>query len=284
MRDLFKQTNGVVDVDWYVEDDQPKYRLIVDKEKAALNGISEDDIARTMQVASAGYEAGLLHQDAEKEDVPLIVRLDRASAVRSGSHRKLENSRHATGTWWRSANWFTSRTSHRRQEHLPQESDAGDLCDRGRRGRDGEPGLRDPRSSGPRSTSSRSPKAIAIEQHMAALPTDPARYSMKWDGEWHITYEVFRDLGIAFAAVLILIYGLVVGLVSVVPDAADHHGGDPVLAGWHSARARFDACVFHRDLDDRLHRRRRHRGAELDHPGGLHRTASGARACRSTKR
>jgi multidrug efflux pump subunit AcrB len=46
---------------------------------------------------------------------------------------------------------------------------------------------------------------------MAALPSDPSRYSMKWDGEWHITYEVFRDLGIAFAAVLILIYGLVVG-------------------------------------------------------------------------
>ena len=42
-------------------------------------------------------------------------------------------------------------------------------------------------------------------------PADPGRYAMKWDGEWHITYEVFRDLGIAFAAVLILIYGLVVG-------------------------------------------------------------------------
>ena len=46
---------------------------------------------------------------------------------------------------------------------------------------------------------------------MAALPSDSSRYSMKWDGEWQITYEVFRDLGIAFAAVLILIYGLVVG-------------------------------------------------------------------------
>ena len=46
---------------------------------------------------------------------------------------------------------------------------------------------------------------------MAALPSDTSRYSMKWDGEWQITYEVFRDLGIAFAAVLILIYGLVVG-------------------------------------------------------------------------
>ena len=55
------------------------------------------------------------------------------------------------------------------------------------------------------------PEGYQIEQHMAALPSDADRYSMKWDGEWHITYEVFRDLGIAFAAVLILIYGLVVG-------------------------------------------------------------------------
>ena len=55
------------------------------------------------------------------------------------------------------------------------------------------------------------PEGYQIEQHMASLPTDADRYSMKWDGEWHITYEVFRDLGIAFAAVLVLIYGLVVG-------------------------------------------------------------------------
>ena len=55
------------------------------------------------------------------------------------------------------------------------------------------------------------PSGYSIEQHMAALPDSSAKYSMKWDGEWHITYEVFRDLGIAFAAVLILIYGLLVG-------------------------------------------------------------------------
>jgi multidrug efflux pump subunit AcrB len=50
-----------------------------------------------------------------------------------------------------------------------------------------------------------------IEQYTARQPFDDARYAMKWDGEWHITYEVFRDLGIAFAAVLVLIYVLVVG-------------------------------------------------------------------------
>jgi hypothetical protein len=64
---------------------------------------------------------------------------------------------------------------------------------------------------GPEMDKFQAPGGYAIEQHMAALPTDAEHYSMKWDGEWHITYEVFRDLGIAFAAVLILIYGLVVG-------------------------------------------------------------------------
>jgi multidrug efflux pump subunit AcrB len=64
---------------------------------------------------------------------------------------------------------------------------------------------------GPEMDRFRAPEGYAIEQHMAALPTDAGRYSMKWDGEWHITYEVFRDLGIAFAAVMILIYALVVG-------------------------------------------------------------------------
>jgi multidrug efflux pump subunit AcrB len=64
---------------------------------------------------------------------------------------------------------------------------------------------------GPEMDKFRAPGGYAIEQHMATLPTDAEHYSMKWDGEWHITYEVFRDLGIAFAAVLILIYGLVVG-------------------------------------------------------------------------
>ena len=57
----------------------------------------------------------------------------------------------------------------------------------------------------------RAPGGYAIEQHMAALPVESEHYAVKWDGEWHITYEVFRDMGIAFAAVLILIYALVVG-------------------------------------------------------------------------
>jgi multidrug efflux pump subunit AcrB len=55
------------------------------------------------------------------------------------------------------------------------------------------------------------PEGYSFEIYNARQPDDPSRFAMKWDGEWHITYEVFRDLGLAFAAVLLLIYVLVVG-------------------------------------------------------------------------
>ena len=55
------------------------------------------------------------------------------------------------------------------------------------------------------------PEGYGFEIYNTRQPFDSSTYAMKWDGEWHITYEVFRDLGIAFAAVLVLIYILVVG-------------------------------------------------------------------------
>ena len=206
IRDLWKRTPGVVDVDWYVEDDQPEYRLIVDKEKAALNGISEDDIARTMQVASAGYRAGLLHVDSEKEDVPLTVRLDRAS--RSDLDR-LQDLKVAGRVSLRELVRDEPATVDKSIYHknlMPVTYVTGDVAG----------AMESPVYAllklAPDMAKMRAPEGYAIEQHMGTMqPTDPERYSVKWDGEWHITVEVFRDLGIAFAAVLILIYVLVVG-------------------------------------------------------------------------
>jgi len=66
-------------------------------------------------------------------------------------------------------------------------------------------------ATGPKIGDIRMPEGYSIEQYTAHQPLDDTRYAMKWDGEWHITYEVFRDLGFAFAAVLVLIYVLVVG-------------------------------------------------------------------------
>jgi len=209
IRDLWKRTEGVVDVDWYVEDDQPKYRLAVDKEKAALNGVSEDDIARTMQVAAAGIEAGLLHVDAEKEDVRLTLRLDRVT--RSDLDRIQDLKVAGAGGHLVSLRELvhpvpvTEDKSIYHKNLMPVTYVTGDIAG----------AMESPVYAvlklGPEMDQFRAPGGYAIEQHMAALPSDAERYSMKWDGEWHITYEVFRDLGLAFAAVLILIYALVVG-------------------------------------------------------------------------
>ena len=209
IRDLFKRTNGVVDVDWYVEDDQPKYSLSVDEEKAAINGISGDDIARSMQVASGGYAAGLLHQDAEKEDVSLLVRLDRATRSDLERIQNLKvggrNGRQvALGELVHVEKGIEDKSIYHKNL-MPVTYVTADIA--------GE--IESPVYAvlqlGPEIDKIKIPEGYQIEQHMAALPSDSGRYSMKWDGEWHITYEVFRDLGIAFAAVLILIYGLVVG-------------------------------------------------------------------------
>ncbi len=209
IRDLWKRTDGVVDVDWYVQDEQPKYKLVVDKEKAALNGISEDDIAKTMALASSGYQAGLLHSDSAAEDIPLTVRLDRATrsdldkiqslkiAGRSGQLVSLSELVHPVEA--------PEDQDIYHKNLLPVTYVTGDVAG----------AMESPVYAilklGPQMDKFRAPGGYAIEQHMASLPTDAEHYSMKWDGEWQITYEVFRDLGIAFAAVLVLIYGLVVG-------------------------------------------------------------------------
>jgi len=209
MRDLWRRTDGVVDVDWYVEDDQPKYQMAVDQEKAALNGISEEDIARTMALASTGYAAGLLHAESSKEDVPLMLRLDRATRSDLDAIRNLKVSGR-TGQLVSVAELVHSRevTADKSIYHknlMPVTYVTGDVAG----------AMESPVYAilklGPEMDKLKAPEGYAIEQHMAALPTDSEHYSMKWDGEWHITYEVFRDLGIAFAAVLILIYALVVG-------------------------------------------------------------------------
>jgi len=209
MRDLFKRTDGVVDVDWYVEDDQPKYQLAVDEEKAAINGISEDDIARAMQVASAGFQTGLLHSESEKEDIPLTLRLDRAARseiTQLGSLRIAGRSGRtvALSELVRFDKGIEDKSIYHKNL-MPVTYVTADVAG----------AMESPVYAilklGPEIDKFKIPEGYQIEQHMAALPSDPGRYSMKWDGEWQVTYEVFRDLGIAFAAVLILIYGLVVG-------------------------------------------------------------------------
>ena len=206
---MFGEMDGVVDVDWYVEDDQPKYRLIVDKEKAALNGIADADVARTLAVATAGQAAGLLHDDSSKEDVPIVVRLDRAtrSDIERIQDLKIQG---------RMGNLVALREIVRIEETIQDKSIYHkNLMPVTYVTADVAGAIESPVYAilplMDEIDAMKIPEGYQIEQYTAQLPSDDSKYSMKWDGEWHITYEVFRDLGLAFAAVLILIYVLVVG-------------------------------------------------------------------------
>src|ERR1017187_9279324 len=104
-----------------------------------------------------------------------------------------------------------------------------------------------------------------LKIYNATQPFTEDEPAIKWDGEWHITIEVFRDLGSAFAAVLVLIFILMVGWFRSFLTGG-RHGGDSILAGGHPAGAWAVGCLLHRHVDDRLHGRGGHRGAQLDHP------------------
>jgi len=206
VRETMERTVGVVDVDWYVEDDQPKYRFVVDKEKAALSGVSEAEIVRALRLAASGEEQGLVHDERAKEDVPIVLRLDRAT--RSDLER-LQGVR-LTG---RDGNLVsigelvhpvlvTEDKSIFHKNLMPVVYVTADVAGQ----------IESPVYAilqlGPALDKLQLPEGYKLEQRTATQPFLSDKLAMKWDGEWHITYEVFRDLGLAFAGVLVLIYVL----------------------------------------------------------------------------
>jgi len=206
---IFESTDGVVDTDWYMEDDQPRLRLAMDKEKAALNGISTEQATHTLNMALQGMAVGLAHQPQAKEDVPIFLRFDRPDRSHLDSLRqiRLQSPTGAIVPLSELARVETEQAdkSIYHKNLMPVVYVTGDVA-----GRQESPVyaiLKMNRAL----DAMKLPEGYSIERYSTQQPFLSNRYAMKWDGEWHITYEVFRDLGLAFGAVLILIYVLVVG-------------------------------------------------------------------------
>jgi multidrug efflux pump subunit AcrB len=209
VRDIFQKTEGVVDVDWSVETDQTQYRFAVDKEKAALNGVSAEEVAATLRLALAGEHAGLLHQPQEREDVFLHLRLplEQRSGIEGLKKIKMQG---AGGNLVPLSELVRLETqaaeqSIQRKNLMPLVYVTGDVA-----GQEESPIyaiLKMDRALDHLEV----PGGYRLERLITHQPFSTSRYSMKWNGEMHITYEVFRDLGLAFAVVLVLIYILVVG-------------------------------------------------------------------------
>jgi len=218
VRDIFKQTPGVVDVDWYVEADQPRTRFVIDQEKAALHAISAETLSRTLRIALDGQSVGLLHQPREKEDIHIVLQLPRAG--RSSPEELLALRVRSDLPGDPSAPLIPIRELVRLEEGtvdkslhhknlMPVTYVIGDVA-----------GV----AESPVYALFKMNEALreldatefggaegAVDILNASQPFTDDQPAIKWDGEWHITLEVFRDLGLAFAAVLVLIYVLMVG-------------------------------------------------------------------------
>jgi multidrug efflux pump subunit AcrB len=221
---IFKQTPGVVDVDWYHEADQQKDRFVIDKEKAALHGISAATISQTLKIAVAGETVDLLHQPAEKEDVEIRLEIPRSSKtttdellalrVRSGDANALPEPGAAAAPLvpLRELVTIERGTVEKSLYHknlMPVTYVIGDVA-----GVVESPVyaiLKMNEALRKLDTREFGGSGATLQIHNASMPFSDAQPSLKWDGEWHITIEVFRDLGSAFAACLILIYVLMVG-------------------------------------------------------------------------
>ena len=208
VKKIFAETDGVVDVDWFVEDDQKKINLVVDKEKAAANGISTDAVAQIMRIALNGMTAGLIHYENEKEPVEIFLRLPLAARAHPASLKSIgvpaaDGSLVPLGALVSVEEGFTEKTIyHKNLKRVTYVT--GDVAG------SKESPLYAIMEMKEKIKQLELAEGYELKQYSAVQPWMEDRYAMKWDGEWHITYEVFRDLGIAFGAVMVLIYILVV--------------------------------------------------------------------------
>lgn len=203
VKKLYNQSEGVVDVDWYVEDPQPLLDLEVDRQQAALSGLSSSTIAQTLDLAVGGLPVGLLHLENWREDVPIVLRLPigQRGDARALLSLKLPN---ASGQQIPLAEVVSPRREklgsniyHKNMQ--PVVYVTGDVA-----------GQLDSPLYSILDLRSQLARVPGLQQYFFRQP-DGRGYSLKWDGEWQVTYEVFRDMGIAFAVVVVLIYALMVG-------------------------------------------------------------------------
>ncbi|HEY7585312.1 MAG TPA: efflux RND transporter permease subunit, partial [Candidatus Deferrimicrobiaceae bacterium] len=209
VKDILEKTEGVVDVDWYVEDDRPRYRFAVDRAKAAMNGVSPEQVAATLRLAVEGEAVGLLHQPKAKEDVSIVLRLpvEDRSRIEALAQLRLAG-RHGNQVPLGELVRVEEETGEKSIYHknlMPVVYVTGDVA-----GKVESPVYAILQINKALDKLSL-PGGYGLERYVARQPFTDEKPAMKWDGEWHITYEVFRDLGLAFAAVLVLIYILVVG-------------------------------------------------------------------------
>ncbi|MBL8075451.1 MAG: efflux RND transporter permease subunit [Nitrospira sp.] len=213
IRTLFETTSGVVDVDDYIEADQVKYVFTVDRAKAALAGIPSDEIINTLRMALQGTKIGLVHIPQEKSPVQIVLRLPLVERTGLEHLGEIGLRTSAGGIVQLSELLKVERTVQDKAiYHKNQKPVVYVVADVGGPGAEkAESPVYGVLGVGKKLEEFRPAEGYQIEQYYASQPWSEEKIAMKWDGEWHITYETFRDMGIAFAVAMVLIYLLIVG-------------------------------------------------------------------------
>ncbi len=207
LKQLFEDTEYIVDIDDSVESTAKRLLVRVDRNKAALLGVSQENVTRALQMALGGDDVGYLHTDYQKYATPIRLEFSVSNkadtdalltlrvATRDGALVPLAEIVEIHDAHWERAIYH--------KDLLPVVYVTGDMV-----GPLDSPlyGMFDVIGTIPHFFAAEHP----LEQRFIDPPDDPYRYSIKWDGEWEITYVTFRDMGIAYTVGLILIYLLIV--------------------------------------------------------------------------
>ena len=203
----FRATDGIVDIDTTVEADAPREVLVIDRERATRSGVDQSTIASTLAAAVGGYDATYVQDGASRHPRPVRLRVpvsEQASlqrllalTVKGGQGQMVPLSELVSVE---RAGW-DGAIHHK--DLLPVVYVTGD-----------EAGVFDSPLYGMfdlvGQVSNHDIGGRRLQQSFIRQPADTAVEAIKWDGEWQITYETFRDMGIAYAAGLVLIYLLIV--------------------------------------------------------------------------
>lgn len=209
VKNLMSSTPDVVDIDWMVEDDQPEYYFEIDKEKAMRNGIAPSQITATMNAVLSGMNAGVLHLPSSFDPVNINLQLSDAdkSDVADLKNVNIVN-QHGNIFPISEMATVTKRIKEKNIYRKNQKRVVFVLADMA--GALESPSYAMSNIS-EKLHSVRLPAGYTLHEEYTHAPESEDNFSLKWDGEWQITYEVFRDLGIAFMVVILIIYMLIVG-------------------------------------------------------------------------
>jgi multidrug efflux pump subunit AcrB len=200
-------TPGVVDSDLLLAENRPRSRMVVNRDMAAVAGVSPGEVTGTMHTLFEGSTLGVLRDENEAVAVPIKIRLAEADRA---DYSVLQSIRLGTGrgTPISDLGAIEEDTAEPEIYHKNLRRVVYVLGDVAGEVESPVYAIGTLRS---RIDSLRTPGGGKIHQISTKLPDTDEHYSLKWDGEWHITYEVFRDMGAAFGVVLLLIYVIAVG-------------------------------------------------------------------------